>query len=289
MSDFTDIPDMPVYDDPAQGDGLTRIQWIHGAAKLRRGGHFFIPSKSLPDGFTPGKPWTNVIEVFESGEEEPGLSADTLTLAVVCVRHQSFHWSGEVGTQGRHKVWQTKWITGSNAPEHQSIQVEVLAYAEGLEELGLVVWSASTLKTGFAIIARDTTGILFNLRKYLTDPASKAAAKRIDSYAFWIEVSTERDAQGKVVYTPTKGKPVTRPVLVLPPTPDLAWARTRYLGVGDDGKALLTWLIAQRADFEPWRNERRTNDDAPLPTPVEEPARRNQPQAMDEGDYPTPF
>jgi hypothetical protein len=295
----TDYRNQTRYDeDEAQGDGLIRLQWMNGEPKPRTVGRFFGAADVLPEGFTPSAPWEARTETFQDGSSAEGFGCDMLTMAVVCCRQQPFHWSAAYGAAGRFKVWQEKWQKDP-APEWQSIQTDLLIYAHGFEELGQPVkLSIGTIKNSFAINSWGKSGLIKDIRDWLSDPASKAATEKIrakdpeapgifiDTYSFWIDVATQRDAKGAVVYTPTKGRPATLPVLQRPAgtVPDLKWVRSRYVGAGDGGPELLEWLEQIRADYEPWRKERRTNDDQPEPVA----AGRNVPQAYSE-DEEVPF
>jgi len=148
--------------------------------------------------------------------------------------------------------------------------------------MGPVVWTSATIKTSFAIIAQD--GILKAIDTSIVKPASATAKTKLDRYCFWATVATQRDAKGEVVYTPTKGKPVTLPVLMLPPEKQ----RNRdWLVASFVGKDLISETLApMREQYEEWRQERRTNDDADQAPP---PARangngRNVPQELSEAD-----
>lgn len=274
-----DVGDLsiPVYADEAQGDGLIRIQWRNGAPQLRTGGRFFVPSDRLPDGFVPGAPWQEAVEVFESGDEVAGYTAEELPLLVLCARSQPFRTTGE----GRDRVttWLDAWERGG---ERQSMSAEVLCIARGLEDLGPVVWSSRTVKTSFAIISRgdkaNPPGILHTAMSEIVRPASKAAGQNLDLYCFWLTVGTERDGKGKPVYTEAGSRKVTRPVLRLPAPLSLEairdlWAGTPYIR---------DVLAPLRAQYEPWRQERRTNSAGEEPPPA-----RNAPQPIEaDGDLP---
>ena len=111
--------------------------------------------------------------------------------------------------------------------------------------------------------------------------AAQTAKTRLDRYCFWATVATKRDAKGEVDYTPTQGQAVTLPVLVLPPEKQRTreWLVSRFTG-----RAFIAeTLVPLREQYEPWRQERRTNDDAP---PAEmAPAGRNAPQELNEADF----
>ncbi len=257
------------YDEPTQGDGLVRFQWRNGERKRKSGGYFFLPARRLPEGFTPGAPWVETTEVFESGDEEPGYKAEVLKLAIIGARQQPFIKRDGV------KTWlpRGKYAKGEQGA---GLQVDVLCAAEGLEELGPVCWASSTVKTSFAIIARD--GILHTLKDQVVKAAEAIKKAPLRPWCFWATVATERDAKGAVVYTETQGKPVTRPMLALPATIDKA----ALIGMAT-GKDWAVWGEEQRGAYDAWFKEERTNDVAPA-----QPAGKNVPQVID-GDADLPF
>jgi hypothetical protein len=260
-NDFDTGIALPTYHDESNGDGLLRIQWRNGEQRFQSAGRFFIPAESLGD-MVPAAPWQTSTEVFNDGTKAEGYIATQLRMAILCVRNQPFCWSAPFGTAGRYKIWQTKW---NREEENQSMQVEVLAWVEGLEQLAQpVVWTSATVKTSFAIIGRKD-GIIDQIQHHMVGPASKVSSK-LDTYCFWATIAAEKDAKGKNVYATTRGQSVTKPVLVLPANPDLPWLRTQFVGTALIRDVLAPW----REEFEDWRNERRSNtvdeEDAPEPS-----------------------
>ena len=261
MTDF--IKDTTVefkrYDDGAQGDGLTRIQWRNGEAKLRTGGYFFVSKERIGD-FVPGAPWVACEEVFESGATADGYKAEALKLAIIGVRQQPFI-RRETG-----KFWVEKYAKGEQGA---SLQVDVLCVAEGLEDLGLIVWGSATVKTSFAIVGRPD-GIIHKLHSDVLKPAAALAKREFRPWCFWATVATERDDKGKVVYTQTQGKPVTRPVLQVPREITKDSLNAIYTG-----REMVLWGEERRAEYDEWLKERRTND-----APTNDAPRKNQPQEI---------
>ncbi len=282
-NDFDIGTQLPTYADESYGDGLLRIQWRNGEPKLETPGRFFVSDENLGD-IVPGEPWVRCKEVFDNGSKVTGYKAETLDMAIICVRSQAFHWSAANGTPGRYKIWQQKWVKGTDAPEYQSMQVEVLCWAQGFDEP--IVWTSATTKTSFAIIASKADSILYGIDNAMLKVANATAKYKLDRYAFWATVTTQRDAQGDVIYTPTKGKAVTLPVLQLPPEKQRTreWLVSRFIGATPEGRAFLTdTLIPLREQYEPWRLERRTNDDT---TPAQRSGDgRNVPQPVGADDY----
>ena len=254
------------YDDGSQGDGLIRIQWRNGEPKLRTAGYFFVSRERLGD-FAPETPWTPCEEVFESGATTEGYKTEVLKLAIIGVRQQPFI-RRESG-----KYWLEEYAKGEQGA---SLQVDVLCVAEGLQSLGLVVWGSATVKTGFAIVARHD-GIVHQLYQEVLKPAQALAGREFRPWCFWSTIATERDKGKKVVYTPTQGKPVTRPVLVLPEKIEKATLNAIYVG-----KEMVVWGETQRAAYDEWLKERRTNE----PRASESSARKNEPVIVEDADLP---
>jgi len=269
---------VPQYNDNDQGDGLLRIQWRNGEQRVRTGGYFFVPADRLGD-MVPGAPWEAYTDTFNDGSEVDGYKAEQLDMLIFCVRQQPFIWSAPAGSPGRYKIWGTRWQRGE---ANQGMQVEVLALVEGFGDEP-VVWSSATIKTSFAIIGRggkgEKPGIIASISEHLVRPAEKSGNVKLDTYCFLATVATEKDDKGKIVYTPTQGKAVTRPVLVLPETPDLEWVRMRYAGTAN----IRDTLIPLRQQYEDWRRERRTNDSEPSePGETAAPNGRNVPEEVDD-------
>jgi hypothetical protein len=276
MSDFiTDTQDVTfkTYDDGSAGDGLIRIQWRNGEARTKTGGYFFVASERLGD-FVPSAPWEPYTDTFNDGTEAEGYKADALQIAVIAARQQPFI------RKDTGKVWLEKYAKGEQGA---SLQVDVLCIAEGLEELGAIVWGSATVKTSFAIVGRPD-GILHRIKSDILKPASDLAKRDMRPWCFWAPISTELDGKGKVVYTATQGKPVTRPVLALPPTVDKTWLQAQFTG-----KQMATFGENLREDYDEWVKERRTNE---APQPTEQPptkngnGHRNAPVELTEEDIP---
>lgn len=257
-SDFSGMTIPQYASDSGEGDGLVRIQWRNGEQRLKTGGYFFFDRLN---GFVPGEPWEPYTDTFNDGSEVEGYKTDTLRMAVLCVRSQPFIWSAPNGTPGRYKIWQPRWQRGAS---DQGMQVEVLAVVAGFGDEP-VVWTSATIKTSFAIVGRggkgEKPGIIASIREYMVKPAEQAGGVKLDTYCFWAVVETERDDKNRIVYTPTQGKAVTRPVVLLPHEVELPWLREQFCGK----KYIAEVLVPLREQYEEWRNERRTNDAEPEP------------------------
>lgn len=255
-------------DDEQQGDGLPRLQWRNGDPKTKTGGYFFIDAEKLGD-ITPGAPWAATEEYFESsGKHVKGYKIEALPIMVICARSQPLMFDKAT----KAKTWLDKWEAGA------SMHADVLLIAQGLESLGPVVWSTNSTKTAFAIIGKanpkrgDADGILASLKNKVLKPASVKRDLTKQPWLFWLTVATETDAKG-IVYTPTPGPKVTRPVAVLPGTVDRPWLESAYVG-----KELAEYGEEMRKFYEEWRASKMTNDAQPTA-----PA-KNAPQPLDESE-----
>lgn len=270
MSDFTnDLNGMTFgdyQDDEQRGDGLPRIQWRQGDPKQQTPGYFFFAKDNAPEGFTPGAPWVACQEYFElTRTRSEGWKAEQLPVCVICARAQPYQRPPQ-GTDGQ-KTWIDKWPKG--APSGLFGQhADVLLIASGMEELGPACWSTNSTTVAFAIIGGPDPkrapqgGILHRLREEVLRPMGAAfkPAKdlRKQPWLCWVTIATQRDAKGMVVFTPTAGKDVTLPVLVLPEKVDLAWLKQNY-----SGHQMAQYGEDMRFQYDAWRNTRMTND-APM-------------------------
>lgn len=280
MTAFNEAPEYTIYDeDGGNGDGLPRIQWRQGDARQGTPGYFFISASNASDGFTPGSNWTPHLEYFKSTRtRDQGWKCEALRMQIICARAQPYRKTADGGVAEWCDVW-PKGATGMG--EH----ADLLLVAEGLEELGPVVLSTNSTTTAFGIVSGPNPkhaphgGVLYRQREEVLKAAdalsNKGRHKARAYWSFWATLGGERDAKGNAVYTPmTAGTEITRLVLLLPEKIDKAWLVAQYVGGERDtqGRDL-------RAEYEPWRATRRTNDAqqvAPLPAP------RNVPQEVDE-------
>lgn len=255
-------------DEEQQGDGLPRLQWRNGDPKTKTGGYFFIDAERLGD-IAPAEPWIETEEYFESsGKHVKGYKAEALPIMAICARAQPLM----IDKATKAKTWLDKWEAGA------SMHADVLLIARGLEKIGPVVWSTNSTKTAFAIIGRatptrsDGDGILASLKNRVLKPASVKRDLTRQPWLFWLTVATERDAKG-IVYTPTPGPKVTRPVAVIPANIDRAYLESVYVG-----KELAEYGEAMRKFYEEWRATTMSNT-APVAAPA-----KNAPQAIEDNE-----
>lgn len=266
-------------DDDRQGDGLIRIQWRQGDVKHGTPGYFFLSKKNVPDGFQPsGEIWKPHTEYFEmTRTRDDGWKAESLPVLVICARAQPFQ-------RGDVKTWLDTWPKGA-AQGTIGQHADVLMVADGLQELGVVCWSTNSTTVAFAIISNADPkrnpegGILYRIREEVlggADTVSKTFKQRRQKklyWLFWITITSQRDAKGNVVFTPTNGKDVTLPVPVLPDRIDAKWLTAAYAG-----KENVAYGEAMRAAYDVWRLTKFTND----AQPTAQPAGRNVPQPVDD-------
>lgn len=272
------------YDDEnGQNDGLTRIQSRHGNPETGSTFRFFLGRDSVPEGFTPGAPWTPHKEYIKSAAKHiEGWKADALPMMIICAKAQPFR----KGKDEKREAWVDVWPKDA-APNSHGMHADVLLIAKGLEELGPVVWSTNGASTAFAIISgkgkrQPQGGILERIRNEVLAEADRLSkkvtvrAKNKVYWAFWVTVRGQTDKDGNPVYAPTGGgNPITIPVPALPTKVDAKWLAEHYVGAELDtqGRDL-------RAQYETWRTTRRTDSAQPaapsngrnVPQPIEEEA-----------------
>lgn len=273
-------------DDERQGDGLIRIQWRQGDVKQGTPGYFYLSQRDVPEGFTPaGDHWSSCQEYFEQTDtRDQGWKAERLPVAVICARAQPYR-------RGDVKEWLETWPKGGDSADI-AMHSDVLLVADGLQDLGPVVWSTNATTTAFAVIGRPDPkkdpagGILHQIREQVLGAADKAAKvayrKQKKLYwLFWVTIGSQRDGKGAVVFTKTKAKAVTKPVPLLPAAVDVAWLKANYVGA-----EMANYGNEMRRMYEDWRATKMTND-APRPVQAAT-AGRNVPQPI-ESDEDLPF
>lgn len=265
-------------DDDRQGDGLIRLQWRQGDVKQSTPGYFFLDKKATPEGFAPsGKAWQPCKEYFETtNTRAEGWKAEALPVAIICARAQPY-------VRGEVKTWLEVWPKGASDGTI-AMHCDVLMVADGLQDLGPVVWATGGSTTAFTVIGRPNPkrdpqgGILHRIREEVLDAADKAAKvayrkKKKLYWLFWVTIASQRDAKGDVVFTPTKGKTVTKPVPILPSPVDVKWLKANFVG-----SEMATYGEEQRRNYDEWRLTKFTNDVQParatsgrnVPEPIEE-------------------
>lgn len=267
-------------DDDAQGDGLVRIQWRQGDVKQGTPGYFYLSARDVAEDFQPGAAWQACQEYFEQTDtRDKGWKAETLPVAIICARAQAYR-------RGDVKEWLESWPKGGDSADI-AMHCDVLLIADGLQDLGPVVWSTNATTTAFAVIGKADPkkdpqgGILHRIREQVLGSADKAAkvayrkAKKL-YWLFWIEIGSQRDDKGAVVFTKTKAKAVTKPVPLLPTAIDMAWLKKNYVG-----EEMAAYGNEMRQAYEEWRAAKRTND-APIPVKTG----RNVPQEIEPEDVP---
>lgn len=259
--DETEVSYDSYDDEDGQGDGLPRIQSRHGNPEAGSTFRFFLGAEGLPEGFVPGAPWVAHKEYIKTASKwVEGWKAEALPMYIICARAQVF----KKDKEGKREAWVDSWPKDA-PPNSHGMHCDVLLVAQGLEALGPVVWSTNGSSTSFAIIGnkgkrQPQGGILARIRDEVLAEADrlsakvKVRAKNKVYWAFWVTIAGQKDAKGQPIYTPTpSGSPITIPVPVLPAKVDAAWLKANYVGADIDryGREL-------RAEFETWRNTKRT-------------------------------
>lgn len=251
-------------DDESLSDGLIRIQWRQGDIKQGTPGYFYLSRRDVPEDFAPsGDHWKPCKEYFEqTNSRDEGWKAEVLPVAIICARAQPYQ-------RGETKIWLDTWPKGG-ASDQIAMHADALLIADGLQDLGPVVWSTNSTTTAFSIIGRPDPkkdpqgGILHRIREEVlgaADKASKAQFRKAKKlyWLFWVHLASARDAKGEVIFTPTKAKAVTKPVPILPEQVDVPWLKANFAGgeMAEYGENL-------RRQYDEWRQTRKTND-APEP------------------------
>lgn len=282
--DETEVQYDSYDDDNGEGDGLPRIQSRHGSPEAGTTFRFFLGKENVPEGFIPGAPWVAHKEYIKAaGKHIEGWKAEELPMMIICARAQPYH----KGADQKRDKWVETWPKDAPANSH-GMHADVLLIAQGLEALGPVVWSTNSTSHAFAIVSgknkrQPAGGILERIRNDVLAEADrvsskiKVRAKNKVYWAFWITIAGQKDAKGEPVYTPTSsGNAITVPVPVLPAKVDAKWLAAQYVGAESD-----TYGRQVRADYETWRNTRRTDTAQPsqpaksgrnVPQPIEEEA-----------------
>lgn len=221
----------PVYEDGHEGP--PRINWLNGVAQARTGGVFYTKARHH-SGDLPA-PWG----LSQRFDDEEGYEAPDLTVALIGYRSEPFRIETDASGKKRYQFF-LKWEPGL------SIYTEWLVMVDGLDYPCVL---ASKGMTGMAL------GDALKLyRQRVLRPAEKRQKRALPLWSFWMSLSTEKDARGRVIYTDTgHGSKVTRPVLVLPDMDEDDLLETLFVGAD-----VLTRGVDIRAEYEAWFKERRS-------------------------------
>jgi len=228
-------------------EDLPVFWFFNGDKRRQEPGVFYMKDGALWDDPTP--PW----QAGERFPGEKGWQAEVLRIALLGYRQQAFVSTSEDGRQSRRYL--AEWEPGA------SFLNEILCIAEGLGD-DPVVWSCKGL-TGKAVLGKGgmlqqyNGGLLSVARKLARQAHGPEAARKIPLHAFWLPIASERDAQGRVIYTDTgHGSTVTLPALQLP-----AEITEQTIDACYVGPERLEHLAEIRADFEAsgWFARRRGN------------------------------
>lgn len=236
-----------------EGDGLPRIWWHNGDKKTKTPGTFYTRAEywtgDLPE------PWA----ADDRFDNEAGFSAKALRILPIVYRSQAFMRTELAGKVRREYL--PKWQPGA------SLHTEIICFVEGVE--GPVVWSAKGM-TGAAITGKG--GIFAQAKTALVGPAEKALKKKVPLYAFWLPISV-RLKDGKTDYVLLEqGSVITPPALRLPALEGRDLLNGLYAG-----RATIEEAAALAEQYQDWRKELRTNEEAAAPVA----AGRNAPQEYD--------
>jgi hypothetical protein len=231
--DFATIPSTPSFDDQQSGPGY--VWWFNGTRAARTGGTFYTNREQLST--EPSDPWVPSTRF----ENEDGFETQDLRLAIIGYRQQAFR------KEDDRRVYLDQWVPGAQ------LHTEVLALAEGIE--APIVWSCKGL-TGKAVTGK--TGIIPTYRNTLLRDAERTARRKLPLWAFWLPISTQLDAQGRVTYVSTGfgNNVITPPALHVPGTSIDQTMEELFVG-----NALIELGADLRGEYDTWLKQRRGTDE----------------------------
>jgi hypothetical protein len=191
-------------------------QWINGQPKLQalafaRTGGVFLPNNKAPDGLTlPG--WDTIEYIFEGGEKESGLAAQTVTFAVIRTR---FRW----------------FITRDGQTTHYPRQ----AYVKGVGMRGKLQLLAAIYGAPVPIVitftgkgSQSADNALREFQAKIVSVANQTAPanQSLPRYAFYLRL-----VAGAPIKVGPRGQEsiITPPTLILPETIDRAYLKKIYV------------------------------------------------------------
>jgi hypothetical protein len=244
--------------------GYPRIHWYNGVKQAQTAGHFYTKEAQYDEPL--GEPW-KLIQRYEDGD---GYAAETLR--IVPIRRKSQCYFEKI--DGKNKIY--KWLPPNKYEDGARKYTEILCVMEGYD--GLVILTAKGL-TGKALTGMKD-GLFTQMKNRVFTPAKKTLKKgqKLPSFSFWMPITCERDAKGRVVFTDTgRGSNVTRPVLDIPDAEaDRDLLKSLYVG-----KEMLKDLEALFHESAEWAHQFRDASDLPtLPHQVQ----KNEMKPLEDSD-----
>lgn len=230
-----------------QGDGIPRVQWRNGEARMRQPGYAYIAAKSCEYyKIDPprGDGWSEVEQVFASGAAETGYMAPIVKVVVLGIRSCDI-----VETKLDGRVVSTEYLTKpadrNNRPEGWSHMAELLCLMSGFGNQ-VVNLRTKRVSASYALlnaVRGIQQGFLNEVRQAFKNPT-------VPMWSFWLMLRSERDASNKPVHRPTRGGvAVTPPGLYLPQGDVKDVARKAFIG-----KDMIELVTDYRKQYHEWLN-----------------------------------
>lgn len=221
---------------PEANDGLPVMWWHNGDKKAKTAGSFYVKADSLYA--PPAEPWQPV----ERFDNEDGFTCDFAHVVVIGYRMQAYRQE----SKDAPVIWLSQYEAGAR------FRTEALCIVEGIN--GLVVWSMKGL-VGKAFTARNG-GILETYKSTLLRDAATKAGRTLPVWTFWLPITSETDASGKIIYKDTgHGSFVTPPVLAFPTAKSTDELIEEYFVKAEMYRDGAAW----HKEYEQWFKARRGN------------------------------
>jgi len=241
IDDFDGLDEIQ-YEEENATQGYPRIYWFNGAKQAQTGGRFYTSESEFPQGL--GEPWTPV-----SGcKDGDGYTTDNLAIIPIRKRYQAYFET----TEGNRKI--KTWLPAGKYETGARIYTEILCRMQGYD--GLVILAVKGL-TGKAL-TNKASGIFTQFRDTVVSVAKATLkkGKKLPPFAFWVPITTQRDAKNRVAFTDTgHGSTVTLPALDIKGEVTRDTAKALYVG-----RDMLIELADLYAEHSEWRQTYRTND-----------------------------
>lgn len=247
----------------AQGDGIPRVQWRNGEARMRAPGYVYIAAKSCEYyKIEPprGEGWNDVEQVFASGASEQGYMAPAVKVIVLGVRSCDIIETKE-GPGGRviNTEYLPKPLDRNNRPEGWSHMTEMLCLMSGFGSQ-VVNLRTKRVSASYALlnaVRGIQQGFLNDVRQAFKNPT-------VPMWSFWLLLRSERDQNGKAVHRPTRGGvAVTPPGLYVPQGDIKDVARKAFIG-----REMNDLVTEYRKQYHEWLNATPGSPQAPVqPSP----------------------
>lgn len=231
----------------AQGDGIPRVQWRNGEARMRQPGYAYVAAKSCEYYKVDpprGEGWQEVEQVFASGASEQGYMAPAVKVIVLGIRACDI-----IETKADGRVINTEYLAKpvdrNNRPEGWSHMAEMLCLMSGFGNQ-VVNLRTKRVSASYALlnaVRGIQQGFLNDVRQAFKNPT-------VPMWSFWLLLRSERDPSGKPIHRPTRGGvAVTPPGLYLPQGDVKDVARKAFIG-----RDMIDLVTDYRRQYHDWLN-----------------------------------